>query len=158
MTRVGEGPVPAKMDPWQNWTVQEKGKELSVTTRRPRRCGWFDGVVLHYARRVNGLDELAITRRALWTDLTGSARCGSGFATGRTATPEEFPGEFGALARCEPEVPDSAGLEPADCGRHPARGPSAGCGFCGAALQAAPALRVDQRRAVSTASRRSMPV
>ena len=110
MTRMGEGPFPTKMDPEQDWTIQEKGKELSVTTRRPRRCGWFDGVALHYARRVNGLDELSLTRLDV-VDGLDEVPIG-GLATGRTAPPEEFR-DAGALRA---RVSDPAGLEPADRG------------------------------------------
>ena len=29
---------------------------------RPRRCGWFDAVVVRYAARINGLTDLAVTK------------------------------------------------------------------------------------------------
>jgi len=101
MTRVGEGPFPTEMDPGQNRTIQEKGNEFGATTRRPRRCGWFDSVVLRYARRVNGLDELAITKLDVLDGLE-EVRIGVRYRLDGDAV-EEFPGEFGALARCEPE-------------------------------------------------------
>jgi adenylosuccinate synthase len=40
----------------------EVGHEYGVTTGRKRRCGWYDGVVVNYAARVNGLTDLAITK------------------------------------------------------------------------------------------------
>ncbi len=62
MTRVGDGPFPTEMDPERHRTIPEKGKEFGASTRRPRRCGRFDSVVLRYVRRVSGLDEFATTR------------------------------------------------------------------------------------------------
>ena len=42
--------------------LQERGKEFGATTGRARRCGWFDGVVVRHATRVNGLTSLAVTK------------------------------------------------------------------------------------------------
>src|SRR3989441_916846 len=42
--------------------VRELGGEFGATTGRPRRCGWFDAVVVRYAVRVNGLTGLAVTK------------------------------------------------------------------------------------------------
>jgi adenylosuccinate synthase len=42
--------------------LQERGKEFGATTGRARRCGWFDGVIVRYATRVNGLTSLAVTK------------------------------------------------------------------------------------------------
>ena len=123
MTRVGEGPFPTEMGPEQNRAIQEKGKEFGATTRRPRRCGWFDSVVLRYARRVNGLDELAITKLDV---LDGLAEVRIGVRYRLDGEPvEEFPGEFGALARCEPEyrtLPAGTGRPRARPGSRTSRG------------------------------------
>jgi adenylosuccinate synthase len=61
-TRVGSGPFPTELKDEVGCGLQERGKEFGATTGRPRRCGWFDGVVLRYATRVNGLDSLAVTK------------------------------------------------------------------------------------------------
>src|SRR5947199_144684 len=42
--------------------IRELGDEFGATTGRPRRCGWFDAVVVRYAVRVNGLTGLAVTK------------------------------------------------------------------------------------------------
>jgi adenylosuccinate synthase len=34
--------------------LQTRGSEVGVTTKRKRRCGWLDLVLLEYARMVNG--------------------------------------------------------------------------------------------------------
>jgi adenylosuccinate synthase len=42
--------------------IREIGDEYGAVTGRPRRCGWLDAAALRYAARVNGLDELVITK------------------------------------------------------------------------------------------------
>src|SRR5579862_6181796 len=54
-TRVGAGPLPTEFDEAMGERVRKLGNEYGATTGRPRRCGWFDSVVVRYAVRVNGL-------------------------------------------------------------------------------------------------------
>jgi adenylosuccinate synthase len=61
-TRVGEGPFPTELFGDEGDELRERGGEFGVTTGRPRRTGWFDGVVSRYAARVNGLTDLVITK------------------------------------------------------------------------------------------------
>lgn len=61
-TRVGSGPFPSELNNEMGEMLRSKGKEFGATTGRPRRCGWFDVVLLRYAVRVNGLTSLAITK------------------------------------------------------------------------------------------------
>lgn len=61
-TRVGNGPLPTEADPSVAERIRELGGEFGATTGRPRRCGWFDAVVVRYAVRVNGLTGLAVTK------------------------------------------------------------------------------------------------
>ncbi len=61
-TRVGSGPLPTELDEVMGERLRDLGGEYGATTGRPRRCGWFDAVVVRYASRINGLTELAITK------------------------------------------------------------------------------------------------
>lgn len=61
-TRVGNGPLPTEAEPEQAERIRQLGDEFGATTGRPRRCGWFDAVVVRYAVRVNGLTGLAVTK------------------------------------------------------------------------------------------------
>ncbi len=61
-TRVGNGPLPTEAEPVVAERIRELGGEFGATTGRPRRCGWFDAVVVRYAVRVNGLTGLAVTK------------------------------------------------------------------------------------------------
>jgi len=61
-TRVGNGPLPTEAEPAIAEEIRRLGGEFGATTGRPRRCGWFDAVVVRYAVRVNGLTGLAVTK------------------------------------------------------------------------------------------------
>jgi adenylosuccinate synthase len=61
-TRVGEGPLPTELFGEVAERLRESGQEYGASTGRPRRCGWFDAVVVRYAARINGLDALALTK------------------------------------------------------------------------------------------------
>lgn len=61
-TRVGNGPLPTEAQPDLADRIRKLGDEFGATTGRPRRCGWFDAVVVRYAVRVNGLTGLAVTK------------------------------------------------------------------------------------------------
>jgi len=61
-TRVGNGPFPSEMPEAEAGRLREAGEEYGATTGRPRRCGWLDLPALRFARRVNGLDALIVTK------------------------------------------------------------------------------------------------
>lgn len=61
-TRVGDGPFPSEMSPQDSTIVGARGNEFGSTTGRPRRCGWFDLVAIHYAIALNGIRELFLTK------------------------------------------------------------------------------------------------
>ena len=61
-TRVGGGPFPTEMPDLEAQEVRERGKEFGAVTGRPRRCGWLDLAVLRYAKMINGIDSLVITK------------------------------------------------------------------------------------------------
>ena len=61
-TRVGNGPLPSGADVALDKQLRELGGEYGATTGRPRRCGWFDAVLVRYAARVNGLTGVAVTK------------------------------------------------------------------------------------------------
>jgi adenylosuccinate synthase len=62
VTRVGEGPFPSEIEGPDQDTMRELGHEYGTVTGRSRRCGWLDLVALRYAVRVNGFDQLALTK------------------------------------------------------------------------------------------------
>ncbi|MBK5223516.1 MAG: adenylosuccinate synthase [Acidimicrobiia bacterium] len=62
VTRVGAGPFPTELLDDLGDTIVEKGHEYGVNTKRRRRPGWFDAVMMRHAVRLNSLSELAVTK------------------------------------------------------------------------------------------------
>jgi adenylosuccinate synthase len=61
-TRVGEGPFTSELFDKTGEFLREKGGEYGATTGRPRRCGWFDAVVVRHSVRVSGIKHLILTK------------------------------------------------------------------------------------------------
>jgi adenylosuccinate synthase len=68
-TRVGEGPFPTELKDQLGERIRERGGEYGATTGRPRRCGWFDAVVVNHSIRINGIREMAITKLDVLNDF-----------------------------------------------------------------------------------------
>ena len=99
-TRVGEGPLPTELPSPMQEHVRELGGEYGATTGRPRRCGWFDAVVVCYAARVNGLTGLAVTKLDV-LDTLPEIRIATGYQADGVAL-DGFPADLGLLAEAEP--------------------------------------------------------
>ncbi len=74
-TRVGSGPFPTELDDDTGEHLRRAGGEFGATTGRPRRCGWFDAVVLSKAVRLNGVDSIALTKLDVLTALPSIQIC-----------------------------------------------------------------------------------
>ena len=61
-TRVGRGPFPTELTDALGDRIREAGGEYGTTTGRPRRCGWFDAVLVRAAAQVNGATDIAMTK------------------------------------------------------------------------------------------------
>ncbi len=61
-TRVGEGPFPTEQKNEVGKTLGERGREFGTVTGRPRRCGWFDAVLVRQTVRTSGISGLALTK------------------------------------------------------------------------------------------------
>ncbi len=92
-TRVGEGPFPTEAFGEEAERLRGTGKnpwdEFGTVTRRPRRCGWIDLVLLRYSARVNGLTELAVTKLDVLSGLERVRLCVGYRKDGKTY--EELP-------------------------------------------------------------------
>jgi adenylosuccinate synthase len=99
-TRVGEGPLPTEFPSPMQEQIRDLGGEYGATTGRPRRCGWFDAVVVRYAARVNGLTGLAVTKMDVLDTLPEVQIAVSYQAGGESL--EDFPGDLGLLAEAQP--------------------------------------------------------
>jgi len=99
-TRVGNGPLPTGFEPEMDEHVRQLGGEFGATTGRPRRCGWFDGVLARYAARVNGLTGLAVTKLDV-LDTLPEVAIATAYRTPRGEV-REFPAELASLEAAEP--------------------------------------------------------
>jgi len=61
-TRVGAGPFPTAQLNDIGKTLGTRGKEFGVVTGRPRRCGWFDAVLVRQTVRTSGINGIALTK------------------------------------------------------------------------------------------------
>jgi adenylosuccinate synthase len=99
-TRVGGGPMPTELTDATGEELRRIGNEYGATTGRPRRCGWFDAVVVRYAVRINGLTGLAITKLDCLDGFEKIALCTGYRVGGEVMT--EFPGDLAELENIEP--------------------------------------------------------
>jgi adenylosuccinate synthase len=99
-TRVGSGPFPTELSDSMGEELQERGREFGATTGRPRRCGWFDGVLVRYATQVNGLTSLAVTKLDV-LDGCKELRLCVGYRYGGKLY-KDMPSNSEMLAECEP--------------------------------------------------------
>ena len=61
-TRVGGGPFPTELSDETGARIAERGQEFGAVTGRPRRCGWFDAVLLKRSIELNSITGLCITK------------------------------------------------------------------------------------------------
>jgi adenylosuccinate synthase len=68
-TRVGGGPFPTELTDALGARLRADGDEYGATTGRPRRCGWFDAMVVRHAAALSGVDRLALTKLDVLTGV-----------------------------------------------------------------------------------------
>jgi adenylosuccinate synthase len=61
-TRVGSGPFPTELSDENGKRLGEVGHEFGTNTGRPRRCGWFDAVLVRQSIALSGADGIALTK------------------------------------------------------------------------------------------------
>ncbi|TBT88753.1 adenylosuccinate synthase [Propioniciclava sinopodophylli] len=66
-TRVGEGPFPTELLDADGDRLRHDGGEFGTTTGRPRRCGWFDPLVVEAACTYNGVTDVFLTKLDILT-------------------------------------------------------------------------------------------
>lgn len=109
-SRVGEGPFPTEVqDPVASHLRERGGGEYGTVTRRPRRVGWLDLVMLRMSVRVNGLTDMAVTK----IDVLGGLNIVRGAIVYDHGGKElrEFPANLRVLAECKPAYKDLDGWE-----------------------------------------------
>lgn len=106
-TRVGEGPFPTEFSTHLKDEIRTKGNEFGATTGRPRRCGWFDSVLVRYSIIINGIDALAIMKLDVLDDLEKIKICTAYKYKGEIL--KDFPMDFEVLSKVNPVYEDLDG-------------------------------------------------
>jgi len=99
-TRVGEGPFPTEFTCNLKEKIRSKGKEFGATTGRPRRCGWFDAVMVRHAVIINGLKEVAMMKLDVLDELKNIKICTAYKYKGKIF--KTFPLDFEAIHNVKP--------------------------------------------------------
>jgi len=113
-TRVGAGPLPSEIGGELEQQIREKGHEYGASTGRPRRCGWFDAVVVRHSVRVNGFDTLALTKLDVLDEQAEIKIC-TGYRT-PVETMTEFPADLSRLEGAEPVYETMQGWQTSTAG------------------------------------------
>ncbi len=99
-TRVGGGPFPTEQDNNTGAYIRERGNEYGTTTRRPRRCGWFDAMAVRYSVDLCGVTAIALTLLDVLSGLDHVQIC-TGYLCKGARLPY-FRADMDTLAEVEP--------------------------------------------------------
>jgi adenylosuccinate synthase len=108
-TRVGEGPFPTEQKNEVGRLLGERGREFGVVTGRPRRCGWFDAVLVRQTVRTSGINGLALTKLDILDGMRDIRVCVGYRLDGREI--DYLPAGEHAQARVEPIYETVAGWQ-----------------------------------------------
>lgn len=61
-TRVGSGPFPTEQINEIGKSIASRGNEFGSVTGRPRRCGWFDAVIMRRAMQLNSISGICMMK------------------------------------------------------------------------------------------------
>ncbi len=99
-TRVGEGPFVTEFSSKLMEYIRQKGREFGATTGRPRRCGWFDSVMVKFSLLINGVNKLAIMKLDVLGGMKTIKVCTAYRYKGKTF--QEFPYDLEVLQNAKP--------------------------------------------------------
>ena len=99
-TRVGGGPFPCELTDEIGKQLGERGLEFGTVTGRPRRCGWFDAVLVRQAIKVNGIHGIALTKLDVLDGMSELKVCAGYSIDGETI--DHFPASRARQAKVEP--------------------------------------------------------
>ncbi|ABB33473.1 adenylosuccinate synthetase [Geobacter metallireducens RCH3] len=107
VTRVGSGPFPTELLDADGEQLRQTGGEFGATTGRPRRCGWFDAMVVRFAVRVNGLTGVALTKLDVLNDFDTIKICTGYTYEGKPV--EDLPANLAVFEKCQPVYEEMPG-------------------------------------------------
>lgn len=108
-SRVGDGPFPTELLDETGDFLREAGHEYGTVTKRSRRIGWFDSVVMRHAKRVSGLTDLCLNSIDVLTGLETVKICTAYERNGETIY--HYPASLDELAQCKPIYEEMPGWQ-----------------------------------------------
>jgi adenylosuccinate synthase len=99
-TRVGGGPFPTELEDDVGRGLLTRGNEYGTNTGRPRRCGWFDAMLVRQAVTIGGIDGIALTKLDVLDGMPEVRIC-TGYRLG-TVSLDRFPAGMAEQGRVEP--------------------------------------------------------
>ena len=99
-SRVGDGPFPTELHDATGDFIREAGHEYGTVTKRPRRIGWLDTVVLRHSKRVSGLTNLCLNCVDVLTGLDEIKICVAYELNGKRIY--HYPASLKQLQACKP--------------------------------------------------------
>ena len=99
-SRVGDGPFPTELHDATGDFIREAGHEYGTVTKRPRRIGWLDTVVLRHSKRVSGLTNLCLNCVDVLTGLDEIKICVAYELNGERIY--HYPASLKQLQACKP--------------------------------------------------------
>jgi adenylosuccinate synthase len=99
-TRVGGGPFPTELHNEIGDKLRAKGQEYGAVTGRPRRVGWLDLPLLRYAKMINGISWLVVTKLDVLDEVAEIPVCVSYKINGKKTA--EIPADVSGYEEIEP--------------------------------------------------------
>ncbi len=109
VTRVGAGPFPTELKDETGQAIAERGQEFGSNTGRPRRCGWFDAVLMRQVIMANSFSGLVLTKLDILDTFPKIKICTGYRYQGKTF--EVAPSDLNVLAQCEPVYEEMPGWQ-----------------------------------------------
>ena len=108
-TRVGSGPFPTELHDEIGRGLGERGHEFGTVTGRPRRCGWFDAVLVRQAVKLGGIKGLALTKLDVLDGMASLKVCTAYTLGGQLL--HHLPAGMGPQAAAKPVYEELEGWE-----------------------------------------------
>ena len=124
---VGEGPFTVELFGEEGEALRAAGGEYGAATGRPRRVGPFDAVASRYGVRIQGCDEVALTKLDVLSYLEKIPVCTAYTINGKKTTEFPYSAEL-ALAKPVIEYVDGWHCDISNC-RKPGDLPSAALSY-----------------------------
>lgn len=114
LTRVGGGPFPTELKDEIGAQMAKRGNEFGSVTGRPRRCGWFDAVIISRSILANSLTGMALMKLDVLDELEVIRICTAYRYRGQTLTTAPYDSQM--LVECEPIYEEMPGWQESTIG------------------------------------------